>query len=238
MVAPQARHADDELGLGRGPGCRARSARRPGWPAPARRRGSRRPRPNAAPARRRGRGGRCHPMRRPRRSPGGSRSARSGGSRPRAGSRTVSSVPAISRPSGVSSKTARSNSTLTCSAGSSRYERISSTMTSRSWSISRLVEEGPRHELAQDGHRQGDAPPRHAHVVDGGLAVRRGVERPRRSPRRPRTGAGRGEGGRSLERQVLHEVGAAGLVHVLVARAREDVRLDRDRSGAREVGRR
>jgi hypothetical protein len=50
--------------------------------------------------------------------------------------RTLSSDPAISRPNGVSSKMARSKRTFTCSAGSSRYERISSTMTSRSFSIS------------------------------------------------------------------------------------------------------
>ncbi len=99
-----------------------------------------------------------------------------------------------------------------------------------------LVEQGPRHELPEDGHRQGDVPPRHAHVIDGRLAVRRGVERPADPLDGLGQGAGRGERGGPLEGQVLHEVGAAGLVDVLVARAREDMRLDRDRPGSRKPG--
>ena len=95
-----------------------------------------------------------------------------------------------------------------------------------------LVQERAGNELAEHGHGERGVAGRHADVVDGGLAVGRGVE----GPADPLHGLGerprRRVGARPLEREVLHEVGAAGLVSALVARAGEHVRLDRDRPGA------
>jgi len=56
--------------------------------------------------------------------------------------RTLSSSPAISQPSGVSPKKARSKRLKTYWPGSSRYERISSTMMSRSRAMSALRSSG------------------------------------------------------------------------------------------------
>ena len=97
--------------------------------------------------------------------------------RPRAGPGCPASSPQISRPSGPSPNIACWNRIWAYSAGSSRYERISSTMTVRSLSISVVVEARPDDELAEDVHRPGRLAPRDADPVDGRLAVRRGVER-------------------------------------------------------------
>ena len=123
-----------------------------------------------------------------------------------------------------------------CSAGSSRYERISSTMTARSPSISRLVEVRPDDQLAEDVHRAGRLAARDADPVDGRLAVGRRVERPADALDRLADRARRREARRALEGDVLHEMGHAGLRGRLEARTRQDVRRDGDRTGAGKPG--
>ena len=91
-------------------------------------------------------------------------------------------------------------------------------------------------QLAQHVHRGRGLAAGHARPVDGGLAIGRGVRRPAdaldglgdRARRRVAVGA--------LEREVLHEVGDAGLVGRLEARAGEHVRGDRHRARARQPG--
>ena len=61
--------------------------------------------------------------------------------------------------------------------GSSRYERISSMITVRSLSMSRVLEARPDDQLADDVHRAVDLAARHAHPVDRRLAVGGRVER-------------------------------------------------------------
>ena len=74
--------------------------------------------------------------------------------------RIPASSPQISRPSGPSPKSAVWISIWQYSAGSSRYERISSTMTVRSWSMSASSSLGrttssPRTSIARSASRRG-----------------------------------------------------------------------------------
>ena len=125
--------------------------------------------------------------------------------------RIPASSPQISRPSGPSPNIACWKRIWAYSAGSSRYERISSTITARSPSISVVVERRPDDQLAEDVHRPGRLAPRDADPVDGRLAVGRRVERAADALDRLGDRPGRGEARRPLERDVLHEVGDAGL---------------------------
>ena len=100
-----------------------------------------------------------------------------------------------------------------------------------------LVEVWPDHELAQHLHGGRRMARRDPHVVDGRLAVRRGVEGAAEALHRLRERACRGEGARPLEGQVLHEMGAPGLARGLVTRAGEDVRLHREGAGPRQARR-
>ncbi len=99
----------------------------------------------------------------------------------------------------------------------------------------RLVEVGPDDELAQHLHRGCGVARRDADVVDGRFAIRRCVEGAAEALHRLGECARRRIGPRSLERQVLHEMRATGLPGCLVARARQDVRLHRERAGARQT---
>jgi len=92
----------------------------------------------------------------------------------------------------------------------------------------RLVEVRPGDELAQDLHRRRRVARRDPDVVDRRLAVRRCVERAAQALHGLREGSRRRIRPRSLERQVLHEMGAAGLPGRFVTRARQDVRLHRE----------
>ena len=88
----------------------------------------------------------------------------------------------------------------------------------------------PDDELAEDVHRARRLAPRDADPVDGRLAVGGGVERAAdaldRLADRPRRRVGR----RALERDVLHEMGDAGLGRGFQARTGQDVCRDGDRT--------
>ena len=92
--------------------------------------------------------------------PAGTSSARSRGSSRAGRARMPSSSPQISRPSGPSPNIAAWNRIWQYSAGSSRYERISSTMTARSLSMSRSASVGrtmssPTTSMARAASRRG-----------------------------------------------------------------------------------
>jgi hypothetical protein len=97
-----------------------------------------------------------------------------------------------------------------------------------------LVEVRPDHELTQHLHRGRRVAGGDPHVVDGRFAVRRRIEGPAQTLHGLREGTGRRVRVRTLERQVLHEMGAARLSGSLVARAGQDVCLDGERAGARQ----
>ena len=86
------------------------------------------------------------------------------------------------------------------------------------------VQRGAADELAEHGHRPFRLAPRHAHPVDGRLAIGGGIERAADALDRLAEGASRREGCRALEGQVLEEVGHPGLVAGLEARAGPHVR--------------
>ena len=109
-------------------------------------------------------------------------------------------------------------------------------ITPRSLSISSLVEGRPDDQLADDVHRALRLAARDADPVDGGLAVGRGVEAAADALDRLGDGARRGVARRALEGEVLHEVGDAGLLGGLEARAGEDVRRDGDRTRPGQAG--
>ncbi len=91
-----------------------------------------------------------------------------------------------------------------------------------------LIEPRPDDQLAEDVHRDRGVAGRDAHVVDRRLAVGRRVERAAEAFDGLGDRARRRVVARSLERDVLHEMGTPRLVGRFVAGAREHVRLDRD----------
>ena len=90
-------------------------------------------------------------------------------------------------------------------------------MTLRSPSISSVLEGGADDQLAQDVHRPGRLADRDADPVDGRFAVGGGVERTADTLDRLADRARRRVGRRALERDVLHEMGDAGLLGALQA---------------------
>ena len=127
--------------------------------------------------------------------------------------RMPASSPQISRPSGPSPNIACWMRIWAYSDGSSKYDRISSTMTVRSCSMSASSSVGRTISSPSTVHRRARLAPRDADPVDGRLAVCGGV---RTEPPTPSTAsrdrARRRVARRALERQVLHEVGDARLL--------------------------
>ena len=99
-----------------------------------------------------------------------------------------------------------------------------------------LVEGRPADELAEDVDGAGGLAPRDPRPVDRGFSVRRRVERSTDALDRLAERSGRWIGLRALERQVLEEMGDAGLALGLDARAGEDVGGDGDRPRIAEPG--
>ena len=147
-----------------------------------------------------------------------------------------SSSPQISRPSGPSPNIACWKRIWAYSAGSSRYERISSTMTARSWSISWSAQHRPDDELRDHVDRALRLADRDPDPVDGRLAIRRGVEAAADALDGLGDGARRRVRRGALEGDVLHEMGNAGLARRLESRAGQDVRGDRDRTRSGQAG--
>ena len=91
-----------------------------------------------------------------------------------------------------------------------------------------IGQHGPHDQLTDDVHRPDRLAPWHPHPVHGGFAVRGGIERSADALDRLADRAGRRVGGRALERDVLHEVGHAGLGVGLQARSGQDIGSDGD----------